>query len=98
MSWFKKLFSQVERVHPNLKNSNPVIGVTAYHRKSQSQPQENPRLTAHVVCGEMDVPLYFVDEERNIHKTIVEVDHTIQNFPGIVEEDFWTREKYYPGH
>lgn len=94
MSWFDRMFSRGEKGQPNQnqKSTNRTIGVITFHRKSPPQQQENPRLTDHVVCGKMEAPLCFVDEDRQIHKTIVDVDHTIQNFPGIVEEDFWTSE------
>lgn len=80
--------SWIERLEKAIGKSSD----TSFQRKYPPQLPESPRLTVHYVCGEMEAPLCFVDEERNIRKTIVQIDHTIRNFPGIVEEDFWTSE------
>lgn len=38
-----------------------------------------------------DSTVYFVDENRGIQKTLVDSLGRIQDFPGIVEEDFWVK-------
>jgi len=39
-----------------------------------------------------DSSVYFVDESRGIRKMLVDSRGNIQNFPGILREDFWVRE------
>lgn len=51
-----------------------------------------PYLTETVVCGRMDEPLCFVDEKRGIRKTLVDINKSFQDFPDVVQEEFWTRE------
>ena len=36
--------------------------------------------------------MYFVDEERGIRKMLVNQEGNIQNFPGIIRENFWVEE------
>ena len=36
--------------------------------------------------------VYFVDEARGIRKMIVDFNGWIQDFPGIVQEDFWVKQ------
>lgn len=57
---------------------------------------ESPYLTQRVVFGMRragdDSSVCFVDEERGIRKLLVDSVGNIQDFPGIVQEDFWTKE------
>lgn len=39
-----------------------------------------------------DSSVYFVDEERGIRKMLVDQEGNIQNFPGIIMENFWVEE------
>lgn len=39
-----------------------------------------------------DSTVYYIDETRNIHKKIVDKYGNILGFPGVKQEDFWTRE------
>ena len=43
-----------------------------------------------VTFGRRDDPVYFVDEQHGIRTVLVDSTGTIQNFPGIIKEDFWT--------
>lgn len=38
-----------------------------------------------------DSSVYFVDESRGIRKLLVDTNGNIQNFPGIIQEDFWMK-------
>lgn len=58
-----------------------------------------PYLTQTVVFGMHlyrretdDSSVYFVDERRKIRKMLVDAVGNIQNFPGIVEQEFWKKE------
>ncbi|MGM9590729.1 MAG: DUF1810 family protein [Faecousia sp.] len=57
---------------------------------------EGPYLTETVVFGVRrpgeDSAVCFVDEEQGIRKQLVDSDGNIQDFPGIVEEEFWTKQ------
>lgn len=39
-----------------------------------------------------DSTVYFVDENRGIRKMLTDTWGNIQNFPGIIQEDFWVKE------
>ena len=39
-----------------------------------------------------DSSVFFVDEVRGIRKMIIDSRGNIQNFPGVVKEDFWVKE------
>lgn len=39
-----------------------------------------------------DASVYFVDEARGIRKMIVDFNGWIQDFPGIIKEDFWVKQ------
>lgn len=64
--------------------------------RQESQERESPYLTETVVFGMRrsgdDSSVCFVDENRGIRRLLVDSGGNIQDFPGIVEEDFWTRE------
>ena len=79
-----------------------------FEKKQQDKPapkQQNPRmeeamyLTATVTYGmhlyrrpDEDSSVYFVDENRGIHKMIIDSQGKIQNFPGFVKEEFWVKQ------
>ena len=39
-----------------------------------------------------DSSVYFVDENRGIRKMLIDPNGRICSFPGMVKEDFWTKE------
>ena len=62
-------------------------------------PRESPYLTETVVFGMHryrhageDSTVYFVDENRQIRKKLVDVNGRILRFPGIIREEFWAKE------
>lgn len=64
-----------------------------------AQETQPPYLTQTVVFGmhlyrskDEDSSVFFVDENRGIRKMLVDTYGRIQDFPGIVEKDFWTKE------
>lgn len=64
-----------------------------------AQNAKPPYLTQTVVFGMHlyrragdDSSVYFVDESRGIRKMLVDSEGRIQDFPGIVKEEFWVKE------
>jgi len=65
----------------------------------KSAPEEAVYLTRTVTFGmhryrtaEEDSSVFFVDESRGIRKMLIDSKGNIQNFPGMVKEEFWIRE------
>lgn len=63
-----------------------------------STPMAQPHLTQTVIFGmhpyrtaDEDSSVYFVDESRGIRKMLVDSRGNIQNFPGMIREDFWVK-------
>lgn len=70
--------------------------VRCYPVRKKAEP---PYLTPHYTYGNHlyrsrgdDASVYFVDEARGIRKMIVDFNGWIQDFPGIVKEDFWVNQ------
>lgn len=64
-------------------------------QKPEPKRTESVYLTSSVTFGMRrgeDCSICFVDENRGIRKVIVDSFGVIQNFPGIVKEDFWVKE------
>ena len=64
-----------------------------------TEQKKTPYLTQPVIYGihayrrpGEDSSVYFVDEERGIRKMLVDQEGNIQNFPGIIMENFWVEE------
>lgn len=67
----------------------------------RKQPKSEPEpayLTATVTFGmhpyrsaDEDSSVFFVDENRGIRKMIIDAYGNIQNFPGIIKEEFWVK-------
>ena len=61
-----------------------------------AEKPESTYLTQYGVFGRRregeDSSVCFVDEERCVRKLLVDSEGNIQDFPGIVQEDFWTKE------
>ena len=64
-----------------------------------TEQKKTPYLTQPVIYGMHayrrpgeDSSVYFVDEERGIRKMLVDQEGNIQNFPGIIMENFWVEE------
>ena len=67
-------------------------------QKQEPSRTESVYLTKTVTFGmhpyrsaDEDSSVYFVDENRGIRKMIIDVHGNIQNFPGMVREDFWVK-------
>ena len=63
--------------------------------KPEPKRTESVYLTSSITFGMRrgeDCSVCFVDENRGIRKVIVDSFGVIQNFPGIVKEDFWVKE------
>lgn len=80
-----------------------LFDILVHRKKAATQlsaPETKPPyLTQTVVFGmhlyrskDEDSSVVFVDENRGVRKMLVDTYGRIQNFPGIVEEDFWTKE------
>lgn len=61
--------------------------------KDKNEPGKTGRIyvTQKDVSGNGDSSVYFVNEKRGIRKMLVDTQGNIQNFPGIVKEDFWLK-------
>lgn len=67
-------------------------------KKPEPKRTESVYLTATVTFGmhpyrgaDEDSSVFFVDENRGIRKPIIDSVGNIQNFPGIIKEDFWVK-------
>lgn len=67
--------------------------------KSEPKQTESVYLTSTVTFGmhpyrrvDEDSSVFFVDENRGICKMIIDSCGNIQNFPGVVKEEFWVKE------
>lgn len=90
MQFLRKLFKK--KVAPILESKDlPTLADqdrALYSTSLQVFPK--PYLTNMVTFGRRDDPVYFVDEQHGIRTVLVDSTGTIQNFPGIIKEDFWT--------
>ena len=79
--------------------SNPEPVVEASSLKKQEPKRTEPvYLTETVTFGmhpyrsaDEDSSVFFVDENRGIRKMIIDSRGNIQNFPGVIKEDFWVK-------
>ncbi len=88
--WLGRLWQTVAGQKPVSETSIPA--------SAPESPRE-PYLTETVVFGMHryrtrgeDSSVYFVDEARGIRKMLVDSRGVIQDFPGIIREDFWVRQ------
>ena len=90
MKFLSKLFKK------NQPKSEPAPAVkTVPPQKPEPKRAESVYLTSSVTFGMRrgeDCSICFVDENRGVRKVIVDSFGIIQNFPGIVKEDFWVKE------
>lgn len=91
MSFLSKLF---EKKQPA---PNPVVE-NKTQKKQEPKQTESVYLTATVTFGmhpyrraDEDSSVFFVDENRGIRKMIIDSRGNIQNFPGVIKEDFWVK-------
>jgi len=89
MKFLSKLFKK------NQPKSEPEPAVeTVLPPKPEPKRTEPVYLTSSVTFGMRrgeDCSICFADENRGIRKVIVDSFGVIQNFPGIVKEDFWVK-------
>lgn len=81
------------------KSEPEPIVETATPKEPEPKRAEPAHLTSSITFGmhmyrrkDEDASVYFVDENRGIRKMIIDFYGNIQNFPGIVKEDFWVKE------
>lgn len=90
MKFLSKLFKK------NQQKSAPEPAVeTVPPPKPEPKQTESVYLTSSITFGMRrgeDCAICFVDENRGVRKVIVDSSGVIQNFPGIVKEDFWVKE------
>ena len=90
MKFLSNLFKKKQSV------SEPERAVeTVPPPKPEPKRTESVYLTSSVTFGMRrgeDCSVCFVDENRDVRKVIVDSFGIIQNFPGIVKEDFWVKE------
>lgn len=91
MKFLAKLFGKKQPIpKPTVETASP--------QKSEPKRTESVYLTATVTFGmhpyrsvDEDSSVFFVDENRGIRKMIIDSFGNIQNFPGIIKEDFWIK-------
>lgn len=95
MGWFAKLFRKKQDRKPE---DAPMTEVSPEQTGVPAAPKA-PYLTQTVVYGMHmyrsageDSTVCFVDEARGIRKMLVDCDGRIQNFPGMVKDDFWVKD------
>ena len=94
MKFLSKLF---QKKQPGFASA--PAAETASPQMPEPKRTESVYLTATVTYGmhpyrrkDEDSTVCFVDESRGIRKMIVDSYGNIQNFPGIIKEDFWVNE------
>lgn len=101
MGWLHWLFGNRQTSPPSAGETPapPTEPAAPEPPAEQTAPPREPYLTETVVFGMHiyrrpgdDSSVYFVDEARGIRKMLVDTYGNIQNFPGIVREDFWLKE------
>lgn len=90
MKWLTKLLKK--------KQPEPVEK-TEHPEKTEPRQIKPPYLTETVTYGMHpyrsageDSSVYFVDEARGIRKMLIDNCGNIQNFPGIIQEEFWVKQ------
>lgn len=89
-----KFLSKLLKKNQPKSDSEPVVEIIP-PQKPEPKRTEPVYLTSSVTFGmrrDEDCSICFVDENRGIRKVIVDSCGIIQNFPGIVKEDFWVEE------
>lgn len=86
MGLFEVLFGKKNKIEPEKKEPEKKTGETVYLTQTVVFGMHMYR-----TAGE-DSSVYFVDENRGIRKMLVDSRGKIQNFPGIVREEFWQKE------
>lgn len=91
MNLFEKLFGKK-------KTASAAPKEPEVQPSPEPTPPKPPYLTETVTFGmhpyrraDEDSSVYFVDEVRGIRKMLVDPQGNIQNFPGVVREEFWTK-------
>lgn len=91
MNFLRKLFKK--QVDSNSGKQNlPASGAEDHNLSSVQQTFPKPYLTKTMIYGRREDAVYFVDEQHGIRTLLVDGTGTIQNFPGIIKEDFWTNQ------
>ena len=92
MKWLSKLIAK-NQPESKLAESRELLP------KTSSKHTEPAYLTQTVIFGmhpyrsaDEDSSVYFVDENRGIRKMLTDSRGNIQNFPGMIKEDFWAKE------
>lgn len=88
-----KFLSKLLKKNQPKSEPEPAV-VTAPPQKPEPKRTESVYLTSSVTFGMRrgeDCSICFVDENRGVRKVIVDSSGIIQNFPGIVKEDFWVK-------
>lgn len=90
MQFLRKLFKK--KVGPILESKDLPTLADPDRALYSTSPQVFPKpyLTNMVTYGCREDSVYFVDEQHGIRTVLVDSTGTIQNFPGIIKEDFWT--------
>ena len=89
-----KFLSKLVKKNKPESEPEPAVGKVS-SLKSEPKRSESVYLTSSITFGMRrgeDCSVSFVDENRDIRKVIVDSFGIIQNFPGIVKEDFWVKE------
>lgn len=89
-----KFLSKLLKKNQPKSDPEPVVEIIP-PQKPEPKRTEPVYLTSSVTFGmrrDKDCSICFVDENRGIRKVIVDSCGIIQNFPGIVKEDFWVEE------
>lgn len=92
MNFLSKLFGK-KQPEPDPAAENKT------QKKLEPKQTESAYLTATVTFGmhpyrsaDEDSSVFFVDENRGIRKRIIDSRGNIQNFPGVIKEDFWVKQ------
>lgn len=93
-----KFLSKIMRKRQAKSESEPVVEAVT-PQKQEPKRAESVYLTETVTFGmhpyrsaDEDSSVFFVDENRGIRKMIIDSLGNIQNFPGIIKEEFWVKE------
>ena len=92
-----KFLSKILRKRQAKSESEPVVEAVT-PKKQEPKRAESVYLTETVTFGmhpyrsaDEDSSVFFVDENRGIRKMIIDSRGNIQNFPGIIKEEFWVK-------
>lgn len=93
-----KFLSKIMRKRQAKSEPEPVVEAVT-PKKQEPKRAESVYLTETVTFGmhpyrsaDEDSSVFFVDENRGIRKMIIDSRGNIQNFPGIIKEEFWVKE------